>query len=73
MVNAAEAGFTSPAENEILLAENMERLYHMPQVERDKLGQSGRTYFLKNFEMLTQSKRLIEILEKRIEERREKS
>ncbi|KTD24337.1 glycosyltransferase, group 1 family [Legionella lansingensis] len=66
IVQEAGAGFASPAEDEITLAKNIERLYHMSNSERDKLGQSGRAYFLEHFEMVRQSQRLIEILKERI-------
>lgn len=57
------AGFSSSAEDGLALANNIERVYCMSELDRDKLGQSGRAYFLKHFEMVSQCRRLIELLE----------
>ncbi len=69
IVDAAEAGFTSPAEDAKALVKNIERLYHLSISEREILGEAGRAYFLKHFEMFSQSKYLIEILDDRINKR----
>jgi len=66
VVNEAGAGFISPAENAVALAENIERLYSMPIEEREDLGRAARLYFDKHFEMSCQSMRLVEIFEARI-------
>jgi glycosyltransferase involved in cell wall biosynthesis len=66
VVKEAKAGLTSPAEDSSALVKNIEQLYHMAFAERDILGQSGRAYFLEHFEMVKQSKRLVEILQARI-------
>jgi glycosyltransferase involved in cell wall biosynthesis len=66
IIAEANAGLTGPAEDATTLAENIEQIYNMSDLERDKLGQSGRAYFLKHFEMVSQSKRLIEILQEKI-------
>ncbi|CEK10238.1 glycosyltransferase family 4 protein [Legionella hackeliae] len=66
VIHDAGAGFATPAEDEKALAISMEQLYHMDPADRNKLGQSGRAYFMKHFEMKKQSQRLIEILEDRV-------
>ncbi len=66
IINLAGAGFSGPAEDSCALANNIERLYHMPIAERDKCGVAGRDYFLNHFEMGRQSLRLIEILDQKI-------
>lgn len=66
IINEAGAGLTSPAEDAKALADNIKKLFQMSKSERNKLGEAGRTYFLKHFEMDSQSKRLIEILQNRI-------
>jgi glycosyltransferase involved in cell wall biosynthesis len=66
IIDESGAGFTSPAEDTKALAKNIERLYDMSESERETLGVHGRTYFLKHFEMISQSKRLIDIFEDRI-------
>ncbi len=63
IIEKAGAGFSSPAEDAIALAQNIERLYAMPLEDRELLGASGRAYFLQHFEMMRQSKCLIDILE----------
>jgi len=65
----AGAGMVSPAEDPNALAEQIERLYHMSDLERAQLGKSGRAYFLQHFEISRQSHRLVEILEERIGQR----
>ncbi|KTD11584.1 glycosyltransferase, group 1 family [Legionella gratiana] len=66
IVKEAQAGLVAPAEDADALAKNMEKLYYMPVSEREKQGRSGRAYFLEHFEMTQQSRRLIEILNKKI-------
>ncbi|KTD58310.1 glycosyltransferase, group 1 family [Legionella sainthelensi] len=66
IVTEAQAGLVSPAEDADALAKNMEKLYHMPVSEREKLGGAARDFFLEHFEMTTQSRRLIEILNNKI-------
>lgn len=44
----------------------MEKLYYMPVSGREKLGKAARDFFLKHFEMTTQSRRLIEIFNNKI-------
>jgi glycosyltransferase involved in cell wall biosynthesis len=70
IIETAGAGLVSPAEDASALAKNIERLYHMPALEREGLGRAGRAYFLENFEMKKQSEYLIEILKNRISQGR---
>lgn len=70
VIEEAGAGLSCPAEDSAGLARCIEQLFHMPAEEREKFGKSGREYFLANFEMARQSQRLVEILEKRINEGR---
>lgn len=73
VVEEAGAGICCPAEDAAGLALSLERLYNMPQSERDKLGMAGRAYYLEHFEMEQQSRRLIEILKDRINAGRNQS
>ena len=66
VIEESGSGFSSPAEDGVALAKNIERLYYMSDLNRDKLGQSGRAYFLEHFEMMSQSQRLIDVFEERI-------
>lgn len=68
IIEEAGAGFTSPAEDPVALANNIERLYYMSLDKREELGRSARLYFLEHFEMNQQSKRLIDIFKNRINE-----
>ena len=65
VISEAQAGFTSQAENAEALAINIKKMYHLSVEKRSKLGQSGRDYFLKHYEMDSQSRQLIDILSKR--------
>lgn len=69
IIEEAGAGFSSDAEDSLALSQNIERLYHMPDSMRNQLGQSGRDYFLKHFEMEKQTKRLLDLLESKISEK----
>jgi glycosyltransferase involved in cell wall biosynthesis len=68
IVEEARAGLTCPAEDAEALANRIEKLYVMSKAEREALGQAGRAYFLEQFEMATQTQRLIEIFNLRIKE-----
>ncbi|MBD0679876.1 glycosyltransferase family 4 protein [Pseudomonas sp. PSB11] len=68
IIEEAKAGFTSPAQDSEGLANRIEQLFHMGLHERERMGRSGREYYLEHFEMGRQSQRLVEILGKRINE-----
>ncbi|MGH8601218.1 MAG: glycosyltransferase family 4 protein [Gammaproteobacteria bacterium] len=70
VVEEAGAGMSCSAGDAEGLAHCIEQLYCMPPAERDELGQAGRAYYLEHFEMYRQSRRLVEILESRINARR---
>ncbi|WP_070886312.1 glycosyltransferase family 4 protein [Pseudomonas argentinensis] len=71
IVEEAGAGFCCAAEDGVGLARAIEKLFHMPAVERTQLGGFGQSYFAENFDMNSQGRRLIEILEGRIAQDRE--
>ncbi len=50
IIENANAGFTSPAEDPIKLAEIVKKLYHLTENERLKLGENARNFFEKEFE-----------------------
>lgn len=66
IIDEAGAGLTCSAEDVEGLVERVIQLFNMNAVERDILGQKGRKYFLENFEMELQCKRLVNIFEERI-------
>lgn len=68
IIQEANAGLTSPAQDAEGMARCIEQLFHMSSDERESLGQSGRAYYLEHFEMERQSQRLVEILCTRINE-----
>ncbi len=51
IIEEANAGFTSPSENEIMLADSISKLYNMRETDRIKMGLNGRLYFEKEFEI----------------------
>lgn len=73
VIDDAEAGFTCSAEDAEGLARCIERLYHMTPSERASLGEAGRAYFLKHFELERQADRLVELLERGINENKGRS
>lgn len=66
IINEAGAGLTCSAEDVDGLVVCVEKIITRSESERACFGLAGREYFLKNFEMKSQSKRLVEILEQRI-------
>jgi glycosyltransferase involved in cell wall biosynthesis len=66
VVTEAKAGLTCVAEDSAALAGCVKALYAMSESERTQLGVFGKNYFLKHFEMKTQARGLVEILEQRI-------
>lgn len=66
IVKEAGAGLVCPAEDFNRLAECMKSFYEMTESERTLMGESGRSYFMKHFEMTTQTKRLIDLLTQRL-------
>ncbi|MGM9453017.1 glycosyltransferase family 4 protein [Legionella bozemanae] len=66
VVERAEAGLTCPSEDSQRLAQCIRTIYKLSPIERNKMGASGRAYFLENFNMPTQANKLIEILNERI-------
>jgi len=70
IIEEAGAGLSCAAEDVDGLVERIVQLYKMQTEERDVLGQNGREYFLQNFEMELQCKRLVNIFEQRINKER---
>jgi len=66
VIEDAGAGLTCGAEDVKGLVCCVDRLYSMSSIDIDKLSQSARAYYLKNFELSVQTKKLIEILAHRI-------
>lgn len=62
----ADCGYSSAAQNSKALANNIKKMYHLPLIEREKMGSAGRAHFLRHFEMESQSLRLIDIIQSRI-------
>ena len=49
LIDRAEAGLSTTAENHIGLANNALKMANLSKFERDKMGQNGRNYCIKNF------------------------
>jgi len=62
VVAESGAGFVCPAQDADGLARCIRALHAMRETERERLGNSGRAYFLEHFEMGRQTDRLLEIL-----------
>ncbi len=50
IVERANCGFASPAEDSVTLAENIEKLYNLPLVDRESMGKNASAYFKANFD-----------------------
>ena len=66
IIEEAGAGLTCGAEDVDGLVACIEQLYTMTNSEKKTMSESGREYYVQNFEMESQAKRLITILGKRI-------
>lgn len=62
VVRDAGAGFTSPAEQQVPLVENIRRLKALDVGEREAMGRSGRAYFDAHFDMSRQVSVLVDLL-----------
>jgi glycosyltransferase involved in cell wall biosynthesis len=66
VVEKSGAGLTCGAEDVDGLVSCIERLCNMTALEKQKMSESGRNYYLEHFEMDSQAKNLINILNNRI-------
>jgi len=73
VIEEAEAGLTCLAENPESLAGQIIEFFNMSAEERDIMAGNSRRYFLENFEMHQQCAKLTDILEQRIELKRQAS
>lgn len=62
IIDSAQAGYSSPAEDEILLAENAIKLFNDSEEDRSTMGQNGLAYFNQEFERNMLLDKLINIL-----------
>lgn len=67
IVTLAGAGLCSPAEDAAALARNIEVLYNAAPEKRDAYGAAGFRFFCNNYEMKSQCRRLVQIIEERLE------
>jgi len=66
VINISGAGLTCDAEDVNGLVGCIERLYGMSKIEKNKMAKSGRNYYLEHFEMKSQARRLVDILQSRL-------
>ena len=66
IVEEAGAGLCCPSEDASGLACSIEKLFNMSAEKRDEMGRAGLRYFIQNFEINNQAKRLVEIITVRI-------
>jgi glycosyltransferase involved in cell wall biosynthesis len=66
VVDEAAAGLTCPPEDPAALATCIRSLHAMSAAERAEMGAAGKRYFAAHFDMNSQARRLVEILEDRI-------
>ncbi len=62
IINSAGGGQVVAAEDHVALADAIFSLYRLTSNQREVLGEKSRQYYLDNFEMSQQAKRLIELL-----------
>jgi len=67
VIEEANCGLVSPADDSVQLAANIRSLYHMEATQREAMGAAGRRYFLENFELELQAKNLVTILQKHLD------
>ena len=66
VIEDAGAGVTCAAEDVDGIVNCIERLYEMTDIQKQEMSERGRAYYEHNFEMESQAKNLIKILENRI-------
>ena len=66
VIEEAGAGLTCAAENSKELADRIRELCTMTEHERTELGEAGKSYFYKHFDMAHQARCLVDIFDKRI-------
>ena len=66
IITEAKAGLAVPAENSLLLSKAITKLYNIPEVELNDIGQRGRSYCLKHFKLTEISNDLIAHFERTI-------
>lgn len=66
IITEAQAGLTCAAEDSKGLAACVKQLVSLSSEQREAMGTAGRAYFLEHFNMPTQAKRLIDILQQRM-------
>ena len=69
IIHEAGAGLTCAAEDDAALAERVRELHALPVGERESYGRNGARYFNEHFEMMSQARRLVDILERRSQEK----
>lgn len=62
VVQEAQAGLTSPAQEVAPLVANIRKMYSLGDAQREEMGRCGRTYFAAHFEMGQQVRSLVELL-----------
>lgn len=62
VVQEAQAGLASAANDSRALADNILKIKAMPQAERERMGEHGKAYFLEHFETESQAMKLVETL-----------
>ena len=73
VIQEAQAGLICPAEDHQALAAKIIEFFNMSKYERDIIAGNSKRYFLENYEMQKQCEKLIEILQKKIEIKRQAS
>ena len=63
IIEEANCGFASKAEDSVSLANNVLKLYHLSQIDRQKMGDNAIRYFNEHFERKMLLEKLIDILE----------
>lgn len=64
IIQEAGAGVSSPAEQVLPLVAAIREMYRLSDTEREAMGEAGRAYFDRNFDMDTQVRRLIDLLQR---------
>lgn len=67
IIAMSASGLVGAAEDVDVLAENITNMYSMDPIKREKFGASGREFYLRNFELALQTKRLADILFKNLD------
>jgi len=70
VIKESKAGLVCEAEDHISLSKNIKKIIGMDSKDQELLGYNGRQYFIKNFEMYNNTRKIMKVLVSKIEKQK---